>query len=73
MGYALTASVAVTVIGGLDVTRSAFPCRDAGGVLRVLHAPLSGGAVEVTDATLPQYVAAIRRAAGILVARPPAG
>lgn len=59
-----------TSIPGLDVTHSAFAYRDADGVLRVLHAPLSGGAVEVTRATLPEYVAAIRRSTGILVARP---
>ena len=62
-----------TSIEGLDVTHTAFAYRDAGGVLRVLHAPLSGGAVEVTRATLPEYVAAIRRSTGILVARPLAG
>jgi hypothetical protein len=59
-----------TSIAGLDVTHAAFAYRDAGGVLRVLHAPLSGGSVEVTRSTLPEYVAAIRRATGILVARP---
>ncbi|HEX2191473.1 MAG TPA: N-acetylmuramoyl-L-alanine amidase-like domain-containing protein [Longimicrobiaceae bacterium] len=59
-----------TSIDGLDVTHSAFAYRDAGGVLRVLHAPLAGGAVEVTRSTLPEYVAAIRRSTGILVARP---
>jgi hypothetical protein len=59
-----------TSIAGLDVTHSAFAYRDAAGVLRVLHAPLSGGAVEVTRSTLPEYVAAIRRSTGILVARP---
>ena len=59
-----------TTIEGLDVTHSAFAYRDAGGVLRVLHAPLSGGAVEVTRSTLPEYVGAIRRATGILVGRP---
>jgi hypothetical protein len=59
-----------TSIPGLDVTHAAFAYRDAAGVLRVLHAPLSGGAVEVTRSTLPEYVAAIRRATGILVARP---
>ena len=59
-----------TGIGGLDVTHTAFAYRTDDGVLRVLHAPLSGGAVEVTRATLPEYVAAIRRATGILVARP---
>lgn len=59
-----------TGIPGLDVTHAAFAYRDDGGVLRVLHAPLSGGVVEVTRATLPEYVAAIKRATGILVARP---
>ena len=59
-----------TSIPGLDVTHAAFAYRDPGGVLRVLHAPLSGGVVEVTRATLPEYVAAIRRATGVLVARP---
>ncbi len=59
-----------TTISGLDVTHAAFAYRDSGGILRVLHAPLSGGVVEVTRATLPEYVAAIRRASGILIARP---
>ena len=59
-----------TEIPGLDVTHSAFAYRDDDGALRVLHAPLSGGSVEVTRTTLPEYVAAIRRATGILVARP---
>ncbi len=59
-----------TSIEGLDVTHSAFAYRDEGGVLRVLHAPLSGGVVEITRSTLAQYVAAIRRSTGILVSRP---
>ncbi len=59
-----------TSIAGLDVTHAAFAYRDPRNVLRVLHAPLSGGAVEVTGSTLPEYVAAIGRATGILVARP---
>ena len=59
-----------TEIAGLDVTHSALAYRDDAQVLRVLHAPLSGGVVEVTRATLPEYVAAIRHATGILVARP---
>lgn len=59
-----------TSIEGLDVTHSAFAYRDEAGVLRVLHAPLSGGVVEVTDSTVPEYVTAIRRSIGILVARP---
>ena len=59
-----------TAIPGLDVTHAAFAYRDREQILRVLHAPLSGGVVEVTRTTLPAYVAAIRRATGILVARP---
>jgi hypothetical protein len=59
-----------TEIPGLDVTHSALAYRDGRGTLRVLHAPLSGGVVQVTHSTLPEYVAAIRRSTGILVARP---
>ena len=59
-----------TSIPGLDVTHSAFAHRGVDGILRVLHAPLSGGVVAVTRSTLPEYVAAIRRSTGILVARP---
>jgi hypothetical protein len=59
-----------TEIPGLDVTHSALAHRDETGSLRVLHAPLSGGVVEVTRVTLPEYVSAIRRSTGILVARP---
>ena len=59
-----------TRIAGLDVTHTAFAYRGEEGILRVLHAPLSGGVVEITRATLPEYVAAIRRSTGVLVARP---
>jgi N-acetylmuramoyl-L-alanine amidase-like protein/TAT (twin-arginine translocation) pathway-exported protein len=59
-----------TEIVGLDVTHAAFAYRDRDGILRVLQAPLSGGVVEITRATLPEYVAAIRRSTGVLVARP---
>jgi hypothetical protein len=59
-----------TEIPGLDVTHAALAYRGSDRVLRVLHAPLSGGVVEVTRTTLPEYVAAIRGSTGILVARP---
>lgn len=59
-----------TSIPGLDVSHAAFAYRDEKDTLRVLHAPLSGGTVEVSRATLPEYVAALRRSTGILVARP---
>ncbi len=59
-----------TAIPGLDVTHAAFAYRGNDGILRVLHAPLSGGAVEITRSILPDYVAKIRRSTGILIARP---
>jgi hypothetical protein len=59
-----------TSIEGLDVSHAAFAYRDDQGVVRVLHAPLSGGVVEITRTTLQQYVANIRQSTGILVARP---
>jgi hypothetical protein len=59
-----------TAIPGLDVTHTAFAYRGKDEVLRVLHAPLSGGVVEITRTTLPEYVAAIKQSTGILVARP---
>jgi hypothetical protein len=59
-----------TNIPGLDVSHAAYAYRDPQGTMRVLHAPLSGGAVEITRTTLPEYVANIRRATGIYVARP---
>ena len=59
-----------TSIPGLDVTHAAFAYRDASGILRVLHAPLSGGAVEIARLPLQDYVAAIKRSTGILIARP---
>jgi hypothetical protein len=59
-----------TEIPGLDVTHAALAYRGEDDVLHVLHAPLSGGVVEITRTTLPEYVAAIRRSTGILVARP---
>lgn len=59
-----------TAIPGIDVTHAAFAYRGNDSVLRVLHAPLSGGAVEITRSTLPEYVAKIKRSTGILIARP---
>ncbi|MBK8007011.1 MAG: DUF1460 domain-containing protein [Gemmatimonadetes bacterium] len=59
-----------TSIEGLDVTHTALVHRAPDGETRVLHAPLSGGTVEIAARALPDYVSAIRRATGILVARP---
>jgi hypothetical protein len=55
---------------GLDVTHCAIAVRDSRGTLRAAHAPLSGGGVEVSKLPLAEYVADIRGAMGIMVARP---
>jgi hypothetical protein len=57
-------------IPGLDCTHTGLAYRDHAGVMRVLHAPLSGGRVQVSRGTLPEYVAALRGGTGILIARP---
>jgi hypothetical protein len=58
-----------TSMPGLDATHTGLAYR-TGGVLKVLHAPLSGGQVQVSRGTLPEYVAGLRTSTGILVARP---
>jgi hypothetical protein len=59
-----------TPIAGLDVTHTGLAYRSADGVMRVLHAPLSGGVVQVSPGTVADYVNGLRNATGILAARP---
>jgi hypothetical protein len=59
-----------TGIDGLDVTHTGLAHRDGAGRLRVLHAPLSGGVVQLSPGTLTEYVASLRGCTGILAARP---
>ncbi|HEU4556438.1 MAG TPA: N-acetylmuramoyl-L-alanine amidase-like domain-containing protein [Longimicrobium sp.] len=59
-----------TSIEGLDASHTGLAYRDCAGVLRVLHAPLSGGNVTISRGDLHAYVAGIRRSTGIVVARP---
>lgn len=59
-----------TSIEGLDATHTGLAYRDRENVLRVLHAPLSGGVVQVSKGTLAEYVGALKRGTGIMVARP---
>jgi hypothetical protein len=59
-----------TSVEGLDASHTGLAYRDRAGVLRVLHAPLSGGEVTISRGDLHAYVAGIRRSTGILVARP---
>ncbi|HET7464415.1 MAG TPA: N-acetylmuramoyl-L-alanine amidase-like domain-containing protein [Longimicrobium sp.] len=59
-----------TSVEGLDASHTGLAYRDRAGVLRVLHAPLSGGAVTISRGDLHAYVAGIRRSTGVMVARP---
>ena len=59
-----------TSIPGLDATHTGLAYRMRGGALHVLHAPLSGGQVQISRRPLPEYVAGLGRSTGILVARP---
>lgn len=59
-----------TPVAGLDVTHTGLAYRSADGVMRVLHAPLSGGVVQVSPGTVADYVNGLRSATGILAARP---
>ncbi len=59
-----------TSIKGLDVTHTGMAVR-SGTVVKFLHAPLSGGAVQLSERPLPEYVAALgARTTGIIVSRP---
>jgi hypothetical protein len=40
------------------------------GIAKFLHAPLSGGAVTISDGSLADYVHRIKTSTGIVVARP---
>jgi hypothetical protein len=54
---------------GLDVVHTGFAVRQD-GVLRLLHAPLAGGTVEVSSRPLAERLQRLRAQAGIIVARP---
>lgn len=59
----------VTSIKGIDVSHIGLVVR-SGRTAHFLHAPLSGGAVQLSEKTLPDYVSGIGKATGIIVARP---
>jgi hypothetical protein len=59
-----------TSIAGLDVTHTGLAYRSRDGVMRVLHAPLSGGVVQVSPGTVAEYVNGLRSSTGIIAARP---
>ncbi|HXG01241.1 MAG TPA: N-acetylmuramoyl-L-alanine amidase-like domain-containing protein [Bacteroidota bacterium] len=58
-----------TSIEGLDVAHTGFACRRQ-GVLRFLHAPLSGGTIQLSKRSLASYLAQHPGRTGIMIARP---
>lgn len=58
-----------TDIEGLDVSHTAIAVRQS-GALHLLHAPSVGRKVEISEATLSDYLAAGKRHTGIMIVRP---
>ena len=58
-----------TSIEGLDVSHTGLVCVK-GGTPYYLHAPLSGGAVRLSQGSLADYLAGAGKQTGIIVARP---
>ncbi len=58
-----------TSVEGLDVSHTGIAVVEE-GIVKFLHAPLSGGSVEVTKGSLADYLAAHDQQTGIVVARP---
>ena len=58
-----------TAMKGLDVSHVGFAVRSE-NVVKFLHAPLSGGSVQLSPSSLADYVAGIAKATGIIVVRP---
>ncbi len=58
-----------TSIEGLDVTHTGFAVKGADGRIHLLHASTSGE-VEISEKPLAEYLGAIKKNTGIIVARP---
>jgi hypothetical protein len=58
-----------TSIEGLDISHTGIAVL-ANGLVKYLHAPLSGGSVQISDGSLADYVMASKSRTGIMVARP---
>ena len=58
-----------TIIDGLDIIHTGMAIH-VEGALKYLHAPLSGGEVQITRLSLPEYLASHKNQTGIMVARP---
>jgi hypothetical protein len=60
---------ATSAVGGLDVAHTGIAIR-VDGVLRLMHAPLVGEAVQISETSLAERIMAIGGQDGIMVARP---
>jgi hypothetical protein len=60
---------ATSAVGGLDVAHTGIAIR-IDGVLRLMHAPLVGEAVQISETSLAERIMAIGGQDGIMVARP---
>ncbi len=61
----------VTSMDGMDIAHTGMVIRKD-GTAKFLHAPLSGGAVTISDGSLAEYVNRSKSATGIVIARPQA-
>jgi hypothetical protein len=62
--------IAITTdIAGMDVSHTGIALWQ-NGALHLMHAPLAGHQVQITEKTLPDYLAANKKQRGIMVARP---
>lgn len=58
-----------TTMEGMDISHTGLVVRD-GGVVRFMHAPLSGKQVMISEGSLAEYVKNIKSHTGIVAARP---
>ena len=58
-----------TGIDGLDIAHTGIAV-EMNGAVRYLHAPLSGGTVQITESTLAEYLQKNQSRTGVMVARP---
>ena len=58
-----------SIVKGLDVNHVGFAVRMDNGRIHILHAPIEGSPVQITDLPLAEYVMKIEKDTGIIVVR----
>jgi len=62
--------IAITTnLNGLDIGHVGIAVKENDGRIHLLHAPLSGSKVQISEKPLPEYLAAIKKHSGIIVLR----